>query len=97
MLADNHPDAKIYCITPTYTNAKKPKNGDITLDEIRKAEADAVKKLQKKGYKNIYLINGSELSGSENLKPEGSKDKVHFTVEGAAKFAEELNKIIKQH
>ncbi len=75
--------------------AKKPKNGVVTLDEIRKAEADAVKKLQKKGYKNIYLINGSELSGPENLKPERSKDKVHFTVEGAAKFAEELNKIIK--
>ncbi len=95
MLADDHPDAKIYCITPTYTNATAPKNGSVTIDEIREAEVKAVKKLQKKGYKNLHIINGPDISGPENLKPKGSKDVVHFTVKGAKLFAEELSKVIK--
>ena len=94
MLADDHPEAKIYCITPTFTNATDPKNGSVTLDAIRKAEKQAVEKLKKKGYKNLYVINGPDISGPENLKPAESKDKVHFTVEGAAMFAESLSKVL---
>jgi len=94
MLTEDHPGAKIYCITPSYTNAKAPKNGSVTIDEIREAEKQAVLKLQKKGYNNIFVINGPDISGPENLKPAGSKDKVHFTVEGAALFAEKLTKAI---
>jgi lysophospholipase L1-like esterase len=95
LLAEDHPDAKIYCITPSYTYAVKPKKGDITIDEIRNAEKKAVKKLQKKGLKNLFIINGPDISGPENLKAEGSKDKVHFTVEGAAKFADKLAGVIE--
>jgi len=93
-LAKDHPNAKIYCITPTYTNAKVPKNGSVTIDEIRDAEKQAALKLQNKGYNNIFVIDGPAISGPENLKPAGSKDKVHFTVEGAALFAEKLAKAI---
>ena len=93
-LAKDHPDAKIYCITPTFTNATAPKNGSVTIDEIRNAEKKAVEALRKKGYKNIFVINGPDISGPENLKPKGSKDKVHFTVEGAALFAKELENLI---
>ncbi|NPA35802.1 MAG: SGNH/GDSL hydrolase family protein [Chlorobi bacterium] len=96
MLADDHPEAKIYCITPTYTYATKPKNGNVSLDEIREAEKKAAMKLKDKGYKNIFIINGPDISGPENLKPQGSKDKVHFTVEGAAKFAESLSDAISK-
>ena len=95
ILADDHPDAKIYCITPTYTNATTPKNGRVTIDEIREAEMKAVKKLKKKGYKNLYAINGPDISGPENLNPKRSKDVVHFTVEGCETFAEKLSDIIK--
>lgn len=95
MLAQNHPNVRIYCITPTYTNATTPKNGSVTLDEIRQAEKKAVEKLQKKGFPNLIVINGVDISGSDNLKPAGSKDKVHFTVEGATLFAKKLSEVIE--
>ncbi len=88
-LAKDHPKAKIYCITPTATKRTQPKRGDLSIEDIRRAEADIVKSLQEKGYKNIYLIHGPEISDTSMLN-----DVVHFNIEGAAKFAKELeNKV----
>ena len=95
ILLKDHPNARIYCITPTFTYRQKPKNGTVSLDEIRKAEADVVHKFQQKDYKNIFLVKGQTITDSTGLKPKGSKDVVHFTPAGAKRFAETLSKIIK--
>ena len=88
-LAKDHPKAKIYCITPTATKRIQPKRGNLSIDDIRQAEADIVKNLQENGYKNIYLIHGPEISDTSMLN-----DMVHFNIEGAAKFAKELENIV---
>lgn len=87
LLAKDHPDAKIYCILPTATKTKKPKRGNLTLDDIRNAEKKAVELVKAEGYPNISVINGEELSDVSMLN-----DKVHFTIDGAAKFADNLLK-----
>jgi len=87
ILAKDHPDAKIYCILPTATKATAPKRGNLTLDDIRNAEKQAAESLIKKGFSNIKIINGKEISDKSLLN-----DKVHFTVEGAKQFAENLLK-----
>jgi len=87
ILAKDHPDAKIYCILPTATKATAPKRGNLTLDDIRNAEKQAAESLIKKGFTNIKIINGEEISDKAFLN-----DKVHFTVEGAKQFAENLVK-----
>ncbi|UBM63382.1 SGNH/GDSL hydrolase family protein [Candidatus Sulfidibacterium hydrothermale] len=96
ILLKDHPKAKIYCITPTFTYRQQPKHGTVSLNEIRQAEADVVRKFQKKGYKNLFLIDGKSLTGPENMKPKGSKDVVHFTPKGARLFAEALYNAINQ-
>lgn len=88
------PNAKIYCILPTYTNRKTPKKGNVSIEDIRRTEASAVKNLQSKGHNNLFLIQGGQITDSTFLKPKGSRDVVHFTPKGAAKFALELDKII---
>ena len=94
-LLKNHPGTKIYCITPTFTYRQQPKHGQISLNEIREAEAGVVKKFKAKGYNNLFLIRGEAITGPGNLKPKGSKDVVHFTPKGATEFATALTKMIK--
>jgi lysophospholipase L1-like esterase len=89
LLTKHHPEAKIYCILPTATKAKTPKRGNLTLDDIRNAEKKAAEAFLNKGNKNIVIINGEDISDVTFLR-----DKVHFTVEGAEKFAENLAEII---
>ncbi len=86
LLAEHHPDAEIYCILPTATKAKAPKKGNYTLDAIRQAEKRAAE-LMAKGNKNIKIIDGAAISDTTYLR-----DKVHFTAEGAEKFARNLYK-----
>jgi lysophospholipase L1-like esterase len=88
------PQARIYCILPTYTNRTTAKKGTATIDGIRQAEAAVVKSFQKKGYHNLFVVDGSKISDSNFLKPKGSKDVVHFTPEGAKKFATALYKMM---
>ncbi len=88
-LLKHHPETKIYCILPTATKRTAPKKGDETLENIRKAEENIVKSFQQKGYSNLFLIHGQEISDVSYLK-----DMVHFTVSGAEKFAANLDKKI---
>ncbi len=89
------PSAKIYCITPTFTNATHPKRGSLSLDDIRAAQARVAESFRARGHENLTIIHGEDITDRGNLKPTGSKDKVHFTIEGAAKFAERLAEIIR--
>jgi len=89
-LVKNHPDTKIYCILPTATKREQPKKGNETIGDIRIAEAKVVKSFQDQGNKNLFIIHGEEISDTADLK-----DVVHFSVEGAKKFAGKLTEIIK--
>ena len=89
------PKARIYCITPTFTYRTQPKKGSLTLDQIREAQAEVVKSLQQNGFENLFLIRGEQITDGSFLKPQGEKDVVHFTVQGAAKFAQELAQILQ--
>ena len=90
LLVKNHPDTRIYCILPTATKREQPKKGNETIENIRNAQAKVVKDFQDQGYKNLFLIHGEQISDTTDLK-----DLVHFSVEGAEKFAEKLIGIIK--
>jgi lysophospholipase L1-like esterase len=90
LLVKHHPDTKIYCILPTATKREKPRKGNSTIGQVRQAEKAVVEDLQKNGNKNLYLIKGYEISGVNDLK-----DLVHFSTEGAAGFADRLEKMIE--
>ena len=89
------PKAQIYCITPTFTYRTAPKRGDLSLDDLRNVQARVVQSFQNKGFDNLHLLHGEAITDSTYLSPKGSKDIVHFTVEGAAKFADQLAGVIK--
>ncbi|NOZ56552.1 MAG: SGNH/GDSL hydrolase family protein [Calditrichaeota bacterium] len=90
------PHAQIYCITPTFTYRKRPKKGNVTLDQIREVQTEVVRSFQARGFANLHLIQGVSISGPSLLRPRGSsRDGVHFTVEGAAKFAEQLARLVE--
>ncbi|NQU55160.1 MAG: hypothetical protein HQ522_21795 [Bacteroidetes bacterium] len=83
------PNAKIYCILPTTSKNTVPKNGTDTLDDIRNAERNIISNLQSGGDKNLFIINGEELTTINDLN-----DVVHLSVDGAANFAKQLTKLI---
>jgi lysophospholipase L1-like esterase len=87
LLIKYHPEAKIYCILPTVTKATSPKKGNYTLDDIRNAEKEVAEVFVKKDNKNIIIIDGQKISDISFLN-----DKVHFSTEGADKFASNLVK-----
>jgi len=90
------PEAKIYCITPTFTYRTKPKSGELSLDDLRAVQTEVVGAFRKKGFDNLRLIRGESITDSTYLKPKGSRDVVHFTVEGAAKFAGQLERLVRE-
>ena len=84
------PRAQIYCITLTFTNRTQPKRGALSLDDIRNVQAEVVHQFQAKGFRNLHLIRGEQITDGSFLQPKGSRDLVHFTIDGAARFAEVL-------
>ncbi len=91
LLLTHHPLATIYCILPTTTKRDAPKKGTLSIDQIRAAEKAIVEEFQQKGFKNLHLIRGYEISSQDDLR-----DVVHFNIEGAARFADKLNEQIHQ-
>jgi lysophospholipase L1-like esterase len=90
----NHPETKIYCITPLYT--KKPVSGKtgIEIQQFRDTLTELVK-IRKATDKSLYLVEGDKITSEQNLRADTPKDPVHLGVEGASLFADELAKIIK--
>ncbi|MCF6332718.1 MAG: SGNH/GDSL hydrolase family protein [Draconibacterium sp.] len=84
------PEAKIYCILPTISKSTAPKYGSDSLEDIRIAERDVARKFQQKGDSKLFIINGKELTTFDDLT-----DGVHFSVDGAARFAKELNERVE--
>ena len=79
----------------TYQKEVVSHTGFISPDDLREAQLQVVKAFKAKGHENLMIIHGEDITDAGNLKPAGSKDKVHFTIEGAAKFAGALGKIVK--
>jgi len=84
------PNARIYCILPTYSKRLNSKSGNDALDDIRKCQSDIISELQQKGDKQLYVINGKDITSENDLN-----DDVHLSVEGAKNFAAKLEKLIK--
>ncbi len=80
-----HPNTEIFCITQTYTKQLHSKTSGLPIEDFRTALANLVRKRQEEGDGHLYLIRGEEITDSNSLK-----DKVHFNVEGAARFADSL-------
>ncbi|MCD6354568.1 MAG: hypothetical protein J7L95_03375 [Prolixibacteraceae bacterium] len=83
------PKAKIYCILPTTSKRTVPKIGTDSLEDIRLAEKEVIVTQQLRGDSKLFIINGKEITGTEDLH-----DDVHFSIAGAANFAKQLNKYI---
>ncbi len=90
----HQPNAKIYCITLTHTRAPHSETTGIKPNEYRDALSQLVGEFQQDGDELLYLVKGDEISSEANLRADVLKDKVHFGIEGAALFAEELYQII---
>ncbi len=85
IIRDKHPETKIYCITLTATTMSKSKKSIHVPEEFREVVRNIVKERKARGDKNIYLIEGEDISEIEWLK-----DKVHFTVPGILNVADKL-------
>jgi len=92
----NQPLAKSYCITLTYTRATENTKTGIKPEQYREALNSLVMDLQRKGDDKLFVIEGDKMTSNKNLRQDKMEDKVHFSIEGAALFAEELAKIVKK-
>jgi lysophospholipase L1-like esterase len=79
------PQASIYCILPTTSKRTYPKNGKISLEDIRNAQREILLNFQNEGDKNLFIIDGSKITSIEDLN-----DDVHLSIQGAQNFADKL-------
>lgn len=83
------PNAKVYCITPTFT--RNPKTATYSLEDYRAAIRESVTERNSSGDSNIFLIEGPDLTTEDDLN-----DMVHLNVSGAANMARKLSEIISR-
>ena len=89
------PGAHVFCISPLVTQRTVAKNSELPISGFR----DVVQKLASEWGRTdprIHFIDGESVSSYANLQPEGSKDVVHLTVEGAAMLADALLPVISE-
>ncbi len=92
-----HPETKIFCITPTFARRYYSQTSGLPITDFRTALANLVTQRQNLGDENLYLIRGEEITSYANLHDSTqSNDPVHFTVEGAALFADSLSRAIER-
>ncbi|TLX71262.1 SGNH/GDSL hydrolase family protein [Labilibacter sediminis] len=92
----NQPNAKIYCISVTYTRASGNEKTGVVPDDYRKALKKLVDQFIEDGDDKLYFIAGDQITTEANLRQDVLTDKVHFGIDGAAMFAEELYQIISK-
>jgi arylsulfatase A-like enzyme/lysophospholipase L1-like esterase len=83
------PGAVIVCISPLVTRRETSKSSGLGIEGFRNALQELVMQ-RRQSDPRIHFIDGRSVSSFANLQPEGSKDVVHLTVEGAAMLAEDL-------
>lgn len=91
----NQPKAKIYCISLTHTRASGNSKTNIVPEDYRKALKHLVQDFKQKGDNNLVFVAGDAITSEANLRQQPTKDKVHFSIEGASLFADALYKIMK--
>ncbi|WP_439183353.1 hypothetical protein [Carboxylicivirga taeanensis] len=89
-IRQNQPKANIYCITLTHTRAEGNERTGVKPNEYSRALKHLVYQLQSEGDRRLYLIEGDKITSESNLRPDVLSDKVHFGIQGAAMFANEL-------
>jgi Lysophospholipase L1 and related esterases len=84
--------AKIFCITPIVTTQTATQAGAaFTLDDYRKMVCTIVKTRNETGDTSVYAVHGDSLTTASMLD-----DGVHLTVDGAAKFGQNLTNKLKE-
>ncbi len=93
-LRRSHRKAMIYAILPTYTLSKESKYREpkVSIDPLRQVQKEAIESLIEAGDDRLVMIDGWEISTAEDLK-----DKVHFSEEGARRFAQRLTAEINKY
>lgn len=86
------PRAIIYCILPTATKTLQPRTGEFSysIDTLRNAQRRVVNKLIDNGDKRFVIVEGGELTTTEDLS-----DDVHLNNQGAKKIAQGIFQIAK--
>ena len=88
------PEARIYCIMPTVctneSGTEGKRNPGRPLEDVRNAERDIVRAAIENGDKNLFIIEGRELSSVDELK-----GAVHFNNIGAEHFGKALAEYVK--
>ena len=88
------PDARIYFIMPTICTNEDGTSGKrapgCPLDDVRNAERSIVQAAIDAGDRNMFIIEGKELTSTDLLK-----GGVHFTNDGAARFGKALAGIVR--
>ncbi|TLX71277.1 SGNH/GDSL hydrolase family protein [Labilibacter sediminis] len=90
----NQPQATIYCISLTHTKFVKNEKTGATPQDFRMTLESLVKERIADGDKKLVFIDGKSITSVANLRADQPKDLVHFGIEGAALFADELYQII---
>lgn len=90
-----HPNAKIYCIMPTFTSSTVPQYFPpakyTSIDTLRNTERRVVKSLIAAGDKQMYIIAGDSITKLADLN-----DAVHLNTKGAYSFAQNLTSAIQK-
>ncbi len=90
-IREKHRDTKIFCITPTFTLRTHSSTSGLPISDFRIALENLINQRIAEGDSNLFLIKGDKISSYANLHDSTtSNDPVHFTIEGAAMFADSL-------
>ena len=89
-LRQNHPTTPIYCMTLTASTVEEEGSNGYTRQQYRQAVRDIVAARQAAGDDHIHVIEGLEISSTDDLR-----DTVHFSEAGNANVAANLMAIIQ--
>lgn len=87
----NHPETKMVCVTPPYTRKPVSEKTAATIDSFR---AELKSLVEERNDPGLVLIEGDRITSEKNLRADNPNDPVHFGIEGAALFADDLFEII---
>ncbi len=90
-----HPETTLFVLGQTYTDKKTDKKGHpLNFDDWRRVQQEVVQSFVAAGDRRIHYINGAALTGHDDLF-KSPKNKVHLSVEGAARFGKALAERIR--